>query len=492
MLPIKTLISSVLLISQAYAALDINASNNVAAYWGQNGAGGQERLSTYCAETDLDVVILSFLNDFPDPLNVNFANQCGNTFESGLLNCAQIGEDIQTCQSEGKTVLLSLGGQYGTYGFTSDQQAQDFATTLWNKFGAGSDPERPFGDAIVDGFDFDIEQGSSTGYTALAQSLRTLYASDDSKTYYLSASPQCPFPDQYVGDALSSADFDFAFIQFYNNNCAVGSNFNFDTWNSYAPTSGNPNLKLFVGIEAQQQNIADVQAAIAQIQCDSTFAGISIWDASGAWLNVDANGDNLVVQAKNLLNDEQCPSPSSSAAPSVVASSSFYGNSSVSTVTYSDISTTVVTITSCSDHVCTKKPVVTGYVVITDVNTIYTTYCPLSGEETPTSEAAVPSSSEVAIPTSSEAPVVVATKISSGVPSVAVETSSAPVVTVVPVVSTFTSGDITSYVTLNIYSTLYAGNGTTPEVPVYEGAAAATSFALAWALALPLAIVALL
>lgn len=49
------------------------------------------------------------------------------------------------------------------------------------------------------------------------------------------------------------------------------------------------------------------------------------------------------------------------------------------------VSTTTVTVTSCSDNVCTKTPVVTGVTVCTTtsngVKTIYTTYCPLPTTE---------------------------------------------------------------------------------------------------------------
>ena len=55
-----------------------------------------------------------------------------------------------------------------------------------------------------------------------------------------------------------------------------------------------------------------------------------------------------------------------------------------STTTEEDISTTVVTITSCSDDKCTETPVTTGVTVVTTtiagVVTEYTTYCPLSTE----------------------------------------------------------------------------------------------------------------
>lgn len=72
--------------------------------------------------------------------------------------------DIKTCQDKGKTILMSLGGANGVYGFANDANAEAFADTLWNIFGAGESDTRPFGDAVIDGFDLDIEGGGSTGY----------------------------------------------------------------------------------------------------------------------------------------------------------------------------------------------------------------------------------------------------------------------------------------------------------------------------------------
>ena len=60
------------------------------------------------------------------------------------------------------------------------------------------------------------------------------------------------------------------------------------------------------------------------------------------------------------------------------------------TTTKTDISTTVITVTSCDDKKCTVTPVTTGLTVITvtsdEVITAYTTYCPLPSESTPTNE----------------------------------------------------------------------------------------------------------
>jgi chitinase len=56
----------------------------------------------------------------------------------------------------------------------------------------------------------------------LTQQLRTNFESDTSKTYYLSAAPQCPYPDQ--SEPLDVCQLlDFVWVQFYNNgNCNIG------------------------------------------------------------------------------------------------------------------------------------------------------------------------------------------------------------------------------------------------------------------------------
>jgi len=113
--------------------------------------------------------------------------------------------------------LLSLGGGAGTYGFASDAQAQNFADLLWGMFGSGNYPMRPFDNATVDGFDLDIESGSTGSYTAFVQRMRENYASDPRRQYFISAAPQCPQqPEQYLNNVLAKS-VDFSFVQFYNN-----------------------------------------------------------------------------------------------------------------------------------------------------------------------------------------------------------------------------------------------------------------------------------
>ncbi|KAI5961674.1 CHT2 [Candida theae] len=519
------MLSNTLLALLATSASALAASNSVAVYWGQNGAGGQDRLSTYCADSNVDVVILSFLNDFPDPTNVNFANQCGATYPSGLLHCSAIGEDIKTCQASGKKVLLSLGGAAGNYGFSNTNDATAFADTLWNKFGNGQDSERPFDDAVVDGFDFDIELGTSTGYVELANALKSKF--DSSKQYYLSASPQCVYPDAHVGPLLSQVPLDFAFIQFYNNPCAVDASFNYPTWSQFASSSPNPDLKLYVGVPATGNVAGYVDAAtlartIDQIKCDEHFAGVSLWDASGAWLNTDASGANFADQVKQVLNDNTCPAPSSSsssssAAPTTSSTSTsspiiatppttsedkdVTGPTSVSvspsggyknTTTANDnansganaglstatkIQTTVVTITSCSENKCSAVPVTTGVLTISEVDTVYTTYCPLPSTQAPASSAPA-SSAPATNAVSPSGPVAPVESSSAPAQTTAAPSKAAPSAQESVAVTTVGSGSeaetITS--TINLTSTVAPQQAPSsvaaPEISTYEGAAA--------------------
>ncbi|KAK6197844.1 glycoside hydrolase superfamily [Scheffersomyces amazonensis] len=321
-------------------SFDINSSNNVVAYWGQGS--GQGSLASYCSNGNVDIIIISFMNGFPT-LELNFGNQCSEQFSDGLLHCSQIGNDIKTCQQSGVKVLLSLGGAVGTYGFSSDSQAQQFASTLWNKFGGGSDSERPFDDAVVDGFDFDIENQNQNGYAALATQLRENFSSDSSKTYYISAAPQCPYPDQSVGDLLSQANVDFAFIQFYNNYCSLsGGQFNWDQWVNYANTvSPNKNIKLFVGLPGSSSSagsgyvdVNTIQSTISSIISSSQFGGISIWDVSTA-TNNDVGSISFLQSIKNLLGGSQDttqPTVASSSLTTLTTSSTSSTNSNPSPI----------------------------------------------------------------------------------------------------------------------------------------------------------------
>lgn len=83
----------------AKAGFDPSSQSNVAVYWGQNSIGqapghsGQERLSHYCNNADIDIISIGFMNGL-EPPTINFANAGDNctTFpeNTDLLDCPQI------------------------------------------------------------------------------------------------------------------------------------------------------------------------------------------------------------------------------------------------------------------------------------------------------------------------------------------------------------------------------------------------------------------
>ncbi|SCU90534.1 LADA_0F04786g1_1 [Lachancea dasiensis] len=318
---------------------DANSKSNVAVYWGQSSAGSQESLASYCQSSDVDIVLLSFMYSYPSSIGLDFSSACSDSFSDGLLHCDQIGEDIKTCQDLGKKVLLSMGGATGSYGFSSDSEAEQFATTLWNTFGGGSATERPFNDAIVDGFDFDIENQKPTGYAALAKKLRK-YFNSASKDYYLSAAPQCFYPDASVGDLLNNADIDFAFIQFYNNYCNVDKQFNWDTWTQFASSAPNPSIKLYLGLPGSAtaagsgylSDLSLVKSTVESISESSNFGGIMLWDASQSFGN-EVDGKTYISQMKSILEsvDSSGTSSTTVTSSSSIATSSTQSSSSIAT-----------------------------------------------------------------------------------------------------------------------------------------------------------------
>ncbi|KAF7176011.1 hypothetical protein CNMCM7691_001186 [Aspergillus felis] len=239
---------------------------------------------------------------------VNFANagdNCTTFAGTNLLSCPQIEEDIPICQSLGKTILLSLGGAtYTEGGFTSDAAAIAGANSLWQTFGPPTNAStlRPFGKATVDGFDFDFESTVSNMPT-FANQLRSLFQSDTSKQYYITAAPQCPYPDAADGPMLNGAvSFDAIWVQFYNNYCGLqafvpGSssqnNFNFATWDTWAKTvSLNKNVKVFLGVPGSSTaagsgyvSVDTLAGIISYAKGFSSFGGVMSWDASQVMAN---------------------------------------------------------------------------------------------------------------------------------------------------------------------------------------------------------------
>ncbi|KAI1400215.1 glycoside hydrolase family 18 protein [Hypoxylon fuscum] len=257
------------------------------------------------AQTNVAIIPLSFMNGIKTPIT-NFANAGDNcTVFAGtqLLDCPQIEEDIKTCQDQGKTILLSIGGAtYTEGGFSDSASAEAAAENVWDLFGADTTQEnRPFGSSIIDGFDFDLES-TTQNFVPFASKLRSLMDADTSKKYYLSAAPQCVYPDAAMNDMLIGAiSFDFIMIQFYNNYCGIQSfvagsttqnNFNFQTWDDWAKqTSKNKDVKVLLGVPANTgagggyQPASALAPIISYCKQFSSFGGVMMWDMSQLYAN---------------------------------------------------------------------------------------------------------------------------------------------------------------------------------------------------------------
>jgi chitinase len=320
----------------------------------------------HCADSNIDVIVLAFLMTINGPggapeIDFSISSEGCTTFSgTNLKNCPEIGygtlptsrnlgykganlpsEDMTKCQAAGKTILLSIGGAtYSEGGFASATAANAGADLLWATFGPDQNDtkiHRPFGSAVIDGFDFDFE-AAVTNTGVFATRLRALADADTSKTYYLTAAPQCPYPDAADKDILntnSSAAIDAVFVQFYNNYCGVNaytparkipagarakageklraredwygrphrssgsgnqaaaSNFNFDVWDNWALTqSKNKNVRVFLGVPANTGAastgylpVTSLEPVISYSKGFESFGGVMMWDVSQAYGN---------------------------------------------------------------------------------------------------------------------------------------------------------------------------------------------------------------
>ncbi|KAF8971507.1 glycoside hydrolase [Flammula alnicola] len=328
-------------------------------YWGQNSYGAtnsadtanfQQRISFYCNDNAIDVFPVAFLNVFfgaGGAPSLNLANTCNPTDNATfpgttLPNCSSLASDITACQAKGKIVTLSLGGATGAVGFTSDAQATTFGQTIWDMFLGGTSSTRPFGNAVLDGIDLDIEGGSSDHYSVFVNTIRSL-ASGASKNYYVTAAPQCVFPDAALGSVLNAANFDAVYGKhpFYNNYCGLqafgqASDWNFGIWDNWArTTSPNKNVKVYIGAPASSSAAGSGYVPISTLSNIATqmrksfpsFGGVMLWDASQAHAN--SRYDLAIKNALTAAGGTGFTFPACSA-PTFVAGTNYAGGAEVS------------------------------------------------------------------------------------------------------------------------------------------------------------------
>ncbi|ORX46512.1 glycoside hydrolase family 18 protein, partial [Hesseltinella vesiculosa] len=326
--------------------------------WGQNSYGAanagdpahwQQPLRNYCTDSTIDIIPMAFLTQFSGtgglPV-INLANICNNVDNStfpgtALANCSAIAPDIDYCQKQGKAVTLSLGGATGGVGFKSDSDATAFADTIWNLFLGGSSSTRPFGSAVLDGVDLDIEGGGSSYYGSFISQLKSHF-NGASKKYYITAAPQCVYPDANLGSTISQNSLDAIYVQFYNNPCGLQTygttGWNFGVWDYWARNqSPNKDIKVYIGAPASSSAAGGgyvplstlSNIAVSTRKAFPSFGGVMFWDASQAVAN--GNIDQGIKQA--LSNGGSCGQAFSyppCSAPAYQSGGSYPGGSQVS------------------------------------------------------------------------------------------------------------------------------------------------------------------
>jgi chitinase len=147
--------------------------------------------------------------------------------------------------------------------------------------------------------------------------LRTLFATDKARQYFISAAPQCVYPDASLGPdkerhnvtiptAIQHAAFDWLNMQFYNNDCGVlyydSKAFNFAHWAQTIPQlNPNPHIKLMLGVLSGSTagggyvNASVMARIVADLRSSPAFGGVMIWDDGYAIKN-----DNYQTQLKKM------------------------------------------------------------------------------------------------------------------------------------------------------------------------------------------------
>ncbi|KAJ3026520.1 UNVERIFIED_CONTAM: hypothetical protein HDU68_005513 [Siphonaria sp. JEL0065] len=291
-------------------------------YWGQSAIGNgvgplgrntrtipdadqQKSLAYYCDLGYYQTMNIAFMHEFGGGDNhwgldlsiigryevsaagLVSANLNGNPIDPKVF--LPVGDDIKHCQSLGIKVMLSIGGDMHSPYTLIQGDGVRVANIIYNSFLQGNSSTRPFGDAVFDGVELDIEK-TDTYYTQeqiiMLQTLKKL--SPSSK---FAAVPQCFLNG--IGEDLNTGPvfkqhpelIDWVIIQYYNNpTCSYPFGFNFDIWTTLYKGP------LVIGLAGDDTsaitggflNPGQLQAVIDMVYNNPQFMGISVYDVSSS------------------------------------------------------------------------------------------------------------------------------------------------------------------------------------------------------------------
>ncbi|KAH6649780.1 glycoside hydrolase superfamily [Chaetomium tenue] len=271
------------------SGFDPQSSGNVAVTFGLPGAEVEGALLEICSDPNVDIVILGFLSEvtygasiYPrlqlNPCMTNTQTSQMKKLAPGLFYYPTIEADITECQTKyGKKIFLSIGGEGNTLPLASDEDAITFADHVWELFGPPGhiDPSlRPFGSAVLDGYDLNKQDECAANFDTFAATLRSHFGADTARDYFLSATPGCSYPDISVHPGYL-AQSNFVWPRFYNNSrCEIGSNGFLGAvkgWSAALADNAPPSrdstpgkTHLYIGLPARQDVVPPLAGLLAQ------------------------------------------------------------------------------------------------------------------------------------------------------------------------------------------------------------------------------------
>jgi chitinase len=163
---------------------------------------------------------------------------------------------------------------------------RSFADYLWHHFLGGQSYCRPLGDAVLDGIDFDIERGTTEYWDELAKTLIGFDKLRNNRKVYLTAAPNCPFPDPYLGEALKTVVFDYVWVKFYNNATCEYVNNADNLKHSFTEWTTIPATEIFVGLPAAPEAATSgyvkptivINEEFPDIELSPKYGGVMVWN----------------------------------------------------------------------------------------------------------------------------------------------------------------------------------------------------------------------
>lgn len=266
---IATIPTLLTLASVAVAKFDPSAGNSVAIVLDDD-----TKLEDFCSDDSVDAVIIPLL-DFTqldkDWSSIKFkARNCednGKTTKNNRVsNCPGYIPGIEKCKKNKKQVFGQLTGLEG---FESENQAQQFADSVWYMFGNNMAGLRPFGKNVLDGVIADTTtklQSNKVGWAPFIKRLQTYFKHDKSDNqFWTGVNAKCESPDDDTKESGKLADLiivDNSFDECKNNAQAMKE------WRNDLDKKG-----LLMGVNGKEQN-SDFAKQVQQASCN--FAGVAV------------------------------------------------------------------------------------------------------------------------------------------------------------------------------------------------------------------------